>query len=210
MDVATRSTDEELKKKAISQFLNEFGTHYSKETRLGAELIYERRFENKGKSIQEKKERNECVKDEASVSVGVQSTNVEVSAKGHYNNKDCEGMKSGSDFSNNEGFEAVKTISRGSRPTDMKKWIDATFTPIAIKRKLDDISNLFQDRWMTKSVFYGFERNLNGNDIKKMYNKYIEQYCSLMLYGILDENCNVIGLLNHYFRTEMIKILLYL
>ena len=205
MDEAARSTDEEKKKEAISNFVKEFGTHYSKDTRLGAELIYERRFENKGKSIQEKQERNECVKDEASVSVGVSSPNVEVSAKGHYNNKDCEGMKSGSDFTNNEGFEAVKTISRGSRPTDLKKWIDASFTPVAIKRTLDDISNLFQDKWMTKSVFYGFDRDLAGNDIKAMYNKYIEQYCSLMLFGILDENCNVIGKSNYY--LAIIKVL---
>ena len=103
-------------------------------------------------------------------------------------------MKSGSDFTNNEGFEAVKTISRGSRPTDLKKWIDASFTPVAIKRTLDDISNLFQDKWMTKSVFYGFDRDLAGNDVKAMYNKYIEQYCSLILFGILDENSNVIGI----------------
>ena len=209
MDVATRSSDEKLKKEAISKFVKEFGTHYSKDTRMGAELIYERRFESKGKSIQQKKERNECVRDEAAFSVGAASTNVEVSAKGHYDNKDCEGMKSGSDFSNNEGFEAVKTISRGSRPTDIKRWIDATFTPIAIKRRLDDISNLFQDKWMTKSVFYGFDRNLAGNDIQKMYNKYIEQYCSLILYGILDENCNVIGLSNHHFCTIEINVRLY-
>ena len=199
MDAATRNPDEELKKAAVANFINEFGTHFAKETKLGAELIYERRFENKGKSMQEKKERNECVRDEVAVSVGVESSTVNASANAHYDNKDCEGMKSGSDFSNNEGFEAVKTISRGSRPINIKKWIDASFTPVAIKRKLDDISNLFKDEWMTKSVFYGFDRNLAGSDIKEMYNKYIEQYCSLILYGILDENCNVIGLLKQYF-----------
>ena len=195
MDVATRSGDENSKRKAVSRFVKEFGTHYSKSTKLGAELIYERRFENKGKSIQEKTERNDCVKDEAKVAAGVKSSTVEVEAKGHYSNKDCSGMKQGSEFANNEGFEAVKTTSRGSRPTDLAKWIGADFTPVAIKRELADISNLFKDSWMKKSVFYGFKKDLAGNDIKDMYNKYIEQYCSLILYGILDENCQVIGTL---------------
>ena len=195
MDAATRSGDEDSKRKAVSRFVKEFGTHYSKSTKLGAELIYERRFENKGKSIQEKTERNDCVKDEAKVAAGAKSSTVEVEAKGHYSNKDCSGMKQGSEFANNEGFEAVKTTSRGSRPTDLAKWIGADFTPVAIKRELADISNLFKDSWMKKSVFYGFKKDLAGNDIKDMYNKYIEQYCSLILYGILDENCQVIGTL---------------
>ena len=73
---------------------------------------------------------------------------VEVSAKGHYSNKDCSGQKQGSEFANNEGFEAVKTTSRGSRPTDLAKWIGADFTPVAIKRTLTDISTLFKDKWM--------------------------------------------------------------
>ena len=193
MDEALQSGDEEKQKEAVANFVKEFGTHYSKVTKLGAELIYERRFENTAKSIQEKKERNKCVKDDASVSVGVGYGQNEVKASGHYNNKDCEGVKEGSDFSNNEGMEAVKTISRGSRPVDIKKWIDASFTPVAIERTLDDISNLFQDKWMTKSTFYGFDKDLQGDRIKEMYNKYIEQYCSLILYGILDQNCEVIG-----------------
>ena len=193
MDAALRNGDESKQKEAVANFVKEFGTHYSKVTKLGAELIYERRFENTAKSVQEKKERNECVKDEADVSVGVSAGANEVKASGSYKNKDCEGMKKGSDFSNNEGMEAVNTISRGSRPTDLKKWIDASFTPVVIERTLDDISNLLQDRWMTKSTFYGFDKDLQGDRIKEMYNKYIEQYCSLILYGILDQNCEVIG-----------------
>ena len=193
LDAATRSEDEETKRRAVSNFLIEFGTHYSKITELGAELIYERRFETNAQSTQEKKQRKECVKEEASFSISVEATVNKASASGSYNGSNCEGVNSGSDFSNNEGFEAVKTISRGSRPTDLKKWIDANFTPIPIKRTLEDISNLFQDKWMTKSVFYGFEKDLSGNSIRSMYNKYIGEYCSLVLYGVLDQNCEVIG-----------------
>ena len=193
MDAATRSGDASVEKEAVAKFVQEFGTHYSKTTKLGAELVYERRFGSSAKTVQEKKARNDCVKDDASFSVGVKSTYVSVDAKGHYNNKDCSGVKAGSDFTNNEGFEATKTISRGSRPTDMQKWIDADFTPVAIERTLDDISNLFEDKWMTKSIFYGFEKDLSGTKIKEMYNKWIVEYCSLILFGILDENCEVIG-----------------
>ena len=143
---------------------------------MGAELNFERRFENKVKSIQEKAERNECVKEEAEVSVIVKAPVVEDEARGHYKNKDCSGMKQGSEFPNYEGFEEVKTTSLGSRPIDLAKKFGADFTPDAIKRELADNSNLFKDSWMTKSVFYGFKKDLAGNDIKDMYNKYIEQY----------------------------------
>ena len=199
LDAATISEDMEVQKLAVANFVKEFGTHYSKVTKLGAQLIYERRFENTAKSSEERSERNACVKDEASISVGVESAVAKVSAEAGFSNKDCEGVKSGSEFSNTEGFEAVKTISRGSRPTDLKKWIDATFTPIPIRRLLEDISTLFKDKWMTKSVFYGFEKDLSGARMKAMYDRNIGQYCSLVLYGVLDENCEVIGKLRlHY------------
>ena len=199
MDAASRSEDREVQKLAVANFVKEFGTHYSKVTQLGAQLIYERRFETTAKSTEEKAERNACVKDEASVSVEVGNSFAKVSAEAKFSNKDCDGVKSGSDFSNTEGFEAVKTISRGSRPTDLKKWIDATFTPIPIRRLLEDISSLFQDKWMTKSVFYGFGKDLSGARIKAMYDRNIGQYCSLILYGVLDENCEVIGKLRKHY-----------
>ena len=193
LDAATRFEEEDSKKKVISKFIKEFGTHYSKVTKLGAQLIYERRFENTAKTSEEKKIRNGCVKDEATFEVGVESGLNSASVKGHFSNEDCKKSNEKSDFSNTEGFEAVKTISRGSRPTDLSKWIGANFTPIPIKRFLDDLSNLFKDEWMTKSIFYGFEKDLDGSKIKAMYDTYIVQYCSLILYGILDEDCNVIG-----------------
>ena len=193
LDAATRFEEEDSKKKVISKFIKEFGTHYSKVTKLGAQLIYERRFENTAKTSEEKKIRNGCVKDEATFEVGVESGLNSASVKGHFSNEDCKKSNEKSDFSNTEGFEAVKTISRGSRPTDLSKWIGANFTPIPIKRILDDLSNLFKDEWMTKSIFYGFEKDLDGSKIKAMYDTYIVQYCSLILYGILDEDCNVIG-----------------
>ena len=193
LDAATRFEEEDSKKKVISKFIKEFGTHYSKVTKLGAQLIYERRFENTAKTSEEKKIRNGCVKDEATFEVGVESGLNSASVKGHFSNEDCKKSNEKSDFSNTEGFEAVKTISRGSRPTDLSKWIGANFTPIPIKRILDDLSNLFKDEWMTKSIFYGFEKDLDGSKIKAMYDTYIVQYCTLILYGILDEDCNVIG-----------------
>ena len=193
LDAATRFEEEDSKKKVISKFIKEFGTHYSKITKLGAQLIYERRFENTAKTSEEKKIRNGCVKDEATFEVGVESGLNSASVKGHFSNEDCKKSNEKSDFSNTEGFEAVKTISRGSRPTDLSKWIGANFTPIPIKRILDDLSNLFKDEWMTKSIFYGFEKDLDGSKIKAMYDTYIVQYCTLILYGILDEDCNVIG-----------------
>ena len=193
LDAATRVDEEDAQKKVISKFVKEFGTHYSKVTKLGAQLIYERRFETTTKTSEETKIRNGCVKDAATLEVGVESGVNSASVKGHFSNEDCKKSNEKSDFANTEGFEAVKTISRGSRPTDLKKWIGANFTPIPIRRALDDLSNLFKDEWMTKSVFYGFKTDLDGSKIKAMYDKYIVQYCALILYGILDEECQVIG-----------------
>ena len=178
--------------KALGGVLN-FQANLIQLTKLGAELIYERRFEKTAKTVSEKKQRNGCVKDEASLSLGVSTPSVDVKGSAKFSNQNCQGVKEGSDFSNNEGFEAVKTVSRGSRPTDISKWIGSSFTPIPIKRTLEDISTLFKNNWMTQSIAYGFQRDLSGSNITAMYNKYIEKYCALILYGILDDNCEVIG-----------------
>ena len=196
LDAASGLENEEEQKQVVSEFIKEFGTHFSKVTKLGAELIFERRFESTARTVEQKKARNGCVKDEASLSLGVSTPSVEVSGEASFSNEDCKSVNEGSDFSNSEGFEAVKTVSRGSRPTEISDWTGSDFVPVPIKRTLKDISTLFQNEWMTKSEAYGFEKDLSGSKIAAMYTKYIENYCSLMLYGILDDNCEGIGKLN--------------
>ena len=188
----TLSNTEQLKQEYI-KFIREFGTHYMKQTSMGSELIYERIFTSTSNNKDESKDRSECTKQEAEASLGVSGWGQAMQAAYGYSSSGCKSGKDDSRFESSESSEIKKTISRGSRPTDIKKWIDASFTPVVIERTLDDISNLLQDKWMTKSTFYGFEKDLQGDRIKEMYNKYIEQYCSLILYGILDQNCEVIG-----------------
>ena len=193
MDAAAKTNDIAQKRKAVAAFVREFGTHFMKTTNLGAQLTYERRFSEKSKSTSEKNDRSGCVKDEANASVKAGGWGVSVGAKFEAKQKKCNGVKEGSAFAAGEGFEGVKTISRGSRPKDLKSWIDASFTPVAIKRKLEKITELFKDEWMTENENYGFYNDLSGSNIKAMFLDIIPSYCQLMMEGILDENCKVIG-----------------
>ena len=193
MDAAAKSSDNKMKRESVASFVREFGTHYMKEINLGAQLVYERRFKEKSKSSSEKNDRSGCVKDEAKASVSASGFGVKGSLSGNYSQNKCNGVKQGSAFAANEGFEGVKTISRGSRPKELKSWIDAKFTPVAIKRTLDKITTLFKDKWLTKSKHYGFKKSLSGSKITKMFLDIIPNYCQIMMEGILDADCKVIG-----------------
>ena len=52
---------------------------------------------------------------------------------------------------------------------------------------------LFKDEWLTENAFYGFDRNLSGSAISNMFEHIVPNYCSLMLEGILDDQCNLLG-----------------
>ena len=198
LEAAATSRIQENKDAAVARFVREFGTHYSKTTQLGAELIYERRFDQKSNSGEERSKRASCVKDEATASVSVDGGFVGGSADVAVDNKDCSSETSGSKNAANEGFESTRTVSRGSRPKDLKSWIDATFTPVPIKRILTPISELFKDEWLAINPNYGFDVSLSGKSIKDMFDASIKNYCQIMLPGQLDDNCEVIGTFDSY------------
>ena len=209
MDAAAKTNDITQKRKEVAAFVREFGTHFMKTTNLGAQLIYERRFSEKSKSSTEKNNRSGCVKDEAKASLSGGGYGVEVGASFEANKDKCNAVNEGSAFAAGEGFEGVKTISRGSRPTDLNSWIDAAFTPVAIKRTLEKITELFKDEWMTENENYGFYKALSGSSIKAMFIEIIPSYCQLMMEGILDENCKVIGKDTFKRVTTFIYIYIY-
>ena len=105
----------------------------------------------------------------------------------------CGELYLSSKFGLNQGIEGTKTLSRGSRPKELESWIDEEFIPVPVKRYLEQITVLFKDEWLTQSSFYGFERDLAGSNITLMFEQIIPDYCSLMLEGILYEDCSVIG-----------------
>ena len=180
----------------VADFIREFGTHYSSTTHLGAQLIYERRFESKSDSRSDAMSRSSCVKTEAdaSVSGGYSGLggSIQASAEVEAKQANCNSVKQKSAFSADEGLESTKTISRGSRPKDLKSWVDAAFTPVPIIRTLDKISDLFKDEWLTSNQNYGFDVSLSGGKMKEMFNKAAKKYCQIMLPGQLDENCEFI------------------
>ena len=96
--------------------------------------------------------RSSCVKTEAdaSVSGGYSGLggSIQASAEVEAKQANCNSVKQKSAFSADEGLESTKTISRGSRPKDLKSWVDAAFTPVPIIRTLDKISDLFKDEWL--------------------------------------------------------------
>ena len=180
----------------VADFIRQFGTHYSSHTHLGAQLIYERRFESKSDSRSDKLARSGCVKTEAdaSVSAGYSGIgSVQVSAEVEAKQANCNSINQQSAFAADEGFESTKTISRGSRPKSLDSWVDESFKPVPILRTLDKISELFKDEWVTKNENYGFDMTLSGGKIEKMFNKAARKYCQIMLPGQLDENCEFIG-----------------
>ena len=201
LDEATDVGNINFRENAVAEFIREFGTHFSKTTHLGAQLLYERRFNKKATSRSDKSARSACTKDEARASVSGGGYGVKVAASVEGSNEDCNSVKQGSAFAADEGFEQTKTISRGSRPKSLKSWIDAAFTPVPIERELEKITELFRDDWMKVSVPYGFEKSLRGRRMKSMFDEAAKKYCQIMLPGMLDENCEVIGkfLLPYYY-----------
>ena len=189
------STTEE-QEKAVATFIRQFGTHYSTHTHLGAELIYERRFQHKAKERSDKLSRKDCVKQEADYSVSASykgAVSASVSAEVEAKTKKCNSVNKDSAFAEDEGFEATKTISRGSRPKDLKSWIDATFTPVPIKRTLEKINELFRDDWLTANIDYGIYQNLEGAKMKIMFENATKRYCNIMLPGQLNDDCEFVG-----------------
>ena len=193
LDNAAKSNDIKVKEEAVATFIREFGTHYSKTTQLGSELVYERRFDSKEESGTMRMHRAGCVKQEAAASVTVTGSVAGGSADFSMDKADCSDETQGSQYAASEGFESTRTVSRGSRPKDLNSWVDADFTPVPIKRTLTPISELFKDEWLESNPNYGFDVTLSGSNMKVMFDAAAKKYCQIMMPGILDDNCEVIG-----------------
>ena len=200
MDEASVSDDTTLQRTAVKSFINEFGTHFMKKTKLGAQLTYERRFQTKSETVDEEIERSKCVHQEASASVSASGWGTSVDVEGGFEEEVCGSLYEKSKFGLNQGIEGTKTMSRGSRPKELDAWIDEEFTPVPVKRYLEQVTSLFKDEWLSQSSFYGFDRDLSGSNITLMFEQIVPDYCSLMLEGILYEDCSIIG---NYVLFEM-------
>ena len=200
LDAASKSNNVVHMKTAVKNFVMEFGTHFSKTTKLGAQLVYERRLSSQSQDVQEKESRSSCVKDEAGASISASYdgavNSVSAEAEASVSNQDCNSVSDNSYFGMTESFESTRIVSRGSRPKSLTAWIDSDFNPVPIVRYLEKVTALFKDEWMEKSIWYGFQNSLSGTLIESMFSQIITNYCSLLLEGILDDNCNLIG--NHF------------
>ena len=188
LDEATASNNIIHKKTAVKNFVMEFGTYYAKTTKLGAQLVYERRLSTQSKTSSEKDSRSSCVKDEASAAISASYEGLVGSASGSSeasgSNSNCNSVSEASSFGMTESFESTRIVSRGSRPKSLGEWIQSDFNPVPIVRYLDKITSLFKDEWLEKSIFFGFEKSLSGTSIESMFTQIIENYCGLLLEGM--------------------------
>ena len=188
LNEATTSNNIIHKKTAVKNFVMEFGTYYAKTTKLGAQLVYERRLSTQSKTSSEKDSRSSCVKDEASAAISASYEGLVGSASGSSeasgSNSNCNSVSEASSFGMTESFESTRIVSRGSRPKSLGEWIQSDFNPVPIVRYLDKITSLFKDEWLEKSIFFGFEKSLSGTSIESMFTQIIENYCGLLLEGM--------------------------
>ena len=180
----------ETKETEFVRFVREFGTHYARQTGMGAQLIYIRRFASKHQTTEEHKDRKKCVKSEAKFSAsGGYGQFFHINGSFKQKDKDCTESSDDERFEESETAELTKTISLGSRPKDLSKWIDAEFTPVPISRVLENITDLFRKEWLEVDEDYGFSETLNESKIKEIFDEYIQQYCRLFFSDYFYDDC---------------------
>ena len=191
LDSASRSNNSDLMDGAFVRFTLEFGTHFIKRTEMGAELLYERRYNNQEEEIGIRTSRKECVKKGAKASLGGGGYGFYAKVQAETQAENCRTEGSDVNKQQSQSEENERTITRGSRPVSLEQWVTSDFTPVPINRKLNPISQLFRNEWLTKDKFYEISRSLDGTGIRKLYNERIGRYCELILspMKILDKNC---------------------
>jgi len=194
------SSNPHTKKNNFLRFVENFGTHYQKQTRLGAKMIYEKRFTERSKSKSESAERSECAKHDASVSVGASYAGFGGSVEGHVGSEKCSDKANSKDDTNSSSDTESKLISVGILPTHNSNWENAIKEneqkPLPIFRKLDVITRLFTPKNLEGLTFKneetGVEESLNATLLSKFY---VDQYQAEFLakYPIEKRGCGISG-----------------
>jgi len=194
------SSDPQKKKEYFQRFLVNFGTHYQKQTRLGAKLIYEKRYKSRSKTTSESETRKACTKHDASASIGGSSAGFGGSVEAHTSSEKC---KDGSNASNNTELSSdteSSLITIGIFPSNLDEWETAikenTQKPLPLQRKLDIITRLFTSRNLEGLKFQnketGKEEFLNGTQMTQFFE---EQYEADFLadFPIGKKGCSISG-----------------
>ena len=189
LDDVSKGNDDKLKKAAFKQFVSEFGTAYMKKTSMGSELLYEKRFTSSSKSSEHSTDRKECAKFEAKVEASGGAYGFQLGGGYEQMKEKCESNADADKLHASYSSEATRTIARGSRPKDLKAWVDADFTPVPIHRELMLISNLFRQDWVTKSPHYGFHRTLNAKKINETFVMFYYDYCEILMSDWVNPDC---------------------
>ena len=187
----------EQRKNAVKMFVHEFGTHYIEHTNMGAQLIYEKRFNERTHNSTEDKIRHVCTKIEAQAVVSTSSNTVfryNTSTEINATLSECDKIRNKYHLEASESSDAVKIVTRGSRPKDLTAWVDADFKSVPIHRRLRRLNDLFRDEWLTHNDLYGIQTSLSGARINAVWDEILpDEYCSLMLSNVLDQSCKPFG-----------------
>jgi len=177
------SSNDATKRNNFMGFLAEFGTHYQKQTRLGAKMIYEKRFSTRSKSKSESSSRSECAKHSVSAEVKGSYGGFSAGVEGHTGSEKCNDQANSSDSTDDSSDTESKFISIGIFPTNLSNWENAIKEngqkPLPLFRKLDLITRLFTRRNLEGLTFFneetGVEESLNGTLLSKFYKEQYEK-----------------------------------
>ena len=115
--------------------------------------------------------------------------------EGNVQLSDCDDINENNRFKASESSEDVKIVTRGSRPKDLKAWVDADFKAVPIYRRLRKLNQLFKNEWLNISDAYGIHTNLSACKINVVWDEFIpKKYCSLMLSDALGDDCKPYGM----------------
>ena len=127
------------------QFVQEFGTHYMKNTKLGSKIIFQKLFAYKSSDQEESKRRRDCVEKAAQRIILGQTLHnwhesfTDQAAK-------CDESR---DQLKHLGINLENVIPIGAFLSNIKNWSTATKTdPVPISFELDKISHITRPEWL--------------------------------------------------------------
>lgn len=163
-------------KRTLRKFFGAYGTHYMKETFLGASMITETKFSSASSSLADRRKRQQCVNEafnkglSKGVDVNEIETNLDVPAgpanvgakttTGGWNHNSestfrnasqkCVGSQQDLSFFNSNQFKQTVITSVGSPPfSNRDKWLEKVKeAPAAVRFKLKNIKDIFRPDWI--------------------------------------------------------------
>ena len=180
------SQEPEERLSAYSRFTRAFGTHFIRQTDMGASMTYQKVFSERSKSAKRQQERASCFTESAGGCVGggggALGFSADANACINREESKCGGGSGSSSSSNGDTYSSVLVISRGSRPKEtLKEWLNSKFQPYPVRMQLAPITELINSYNLEVSEEYGINKALNADGIRELLDWGNSQYCTKVL-----------------------------